>query len=143
MNRLCIIVILALASLVDASAQSSNAPRIKFDKTSCDFGTFSKTDGTKSCVFKFKNKGTAKLVITKVHAFCDCISYTYPQDFIAPGDSGQIAVTYTSDHVGAFNKNLQVYTNCSESMIRLYLRGMIVEPDEVKNGNKGDFYKKK
>lgn len=134
---------LALVSFFDASAQTSNAPRIKFDKTSCDFGTFSNIDGSKSCVFKFKNRGTAKLVITKVHAFCDCISFTYPQDFIAPGDSGQISVTYTSDHVGAFNKNLQVYTNCTEPMVRLYLQGTIVNADEMKNEEKDAPRKKK
>ncbi len=120
-------VLFALALNLSASAQDVKAPRIKFLTDEFDFGQFSASAGTKQCSFVFVNKGTGKLVITNVHAYCECIKTSYPKDFIAPGDSGKIVVSYTSNQLGEFMKDVQVYTNCEPSLYRLKLTGEIVE----------------
>ena len=74
--------------------QAKKYPQIKFEKTTIDFGTFSMDDPVQKCTFKFKNVGDAKLVITAVHASCGCTVAEYPKDFISPGGSGEITVTY-------------------------------------------------
>ncbi len=105
--------------------QAKKYPQIKFEKTTVDFGTFSMDDPIQKCTFKFKNIGDAKLVITAVHASCGCTVADYPKDFIAPGASGEITVTYDGSNKmpGRFKKNIQVFSNCKEDMARLFIQG--------------------
>ena len=74
--------------------QAKKYPQIKFEKTVIDFGTFSMDEPVQKCTFKFTNVGNAKLVINAVHASCGCTVAEYPKDFIAPGATGEITVTY-------------------------------------------------
>ena len=105
--------------------QAKKYPQIKFEKTTIDFGTFSMDDPVQKCTFKFKNVGDAKLVITAVHASCGCTVAEYPKDFISPGGSGEITVTYDGSNKmpGRFKKNIQVFSNCEEDMMRLFIQG--------------------
>ena len=105
--------------------QAKKLPQIKFEKTTIDFGTFSLENPVQKCTFKFKNVGDAKLVITAVHASCGCTVADYPKDFIAPGASGEITVTYdgSSKLPGPFKKNIQVFSNCKEEMTRIFIQG--------------------
>lgn len=119
--------LLTLAFCVNASAQEDRFPKIRFYGGEYDFGQFDTLAGPQTHVFTFKNTGTAKLVITKVNAFCECLSVTYPKDFIAPGDTASVVVTYNSNQTGTFYKDVQVYTNCQTPMTRLFVKGEIVE----------------
>lgn len=105
--------------------QAKKLPQIKFEKTTIDFGTFSLENPVQKCTFKFTNVGDAKLVITAVHASCGCTVADYPKDFIAPGASGEITVTYdgSSKLPGPFKKNIQVFSNCKEEMTRIFIQG--------------------
>lgn len=110
----------------NANSKSAKGPIISFLSTQRNFGELKK-DSKTEWVAKFKNSGDEKLVITGVNAFCSCMSAEAPKDFIAPGDSGQIVVTFHAETVGDFMKNLQVYTNCSTPMVRLYIQGKVVD----------------
>lgn len=105
--------------------QAKKKPQIKFEKTTIDIGTFSMDDPVQKCVFKFTNIGKAKLVINAVHASCGCTVAEYPKDFIAPGGSGEITVTYngTGKMPGRFKKNIQIFSNCDPDMARIFIQG--------------------
>ena len=81
------------------------------------------------CTFKFTNVGDAKLVINTVHASCGCTVADYPKDFIAPGASGEITVTYngTGKMPGPFKKSIQVFSNSKEDLTRLFIQGQMTD----------------
>lgn len=121
------LVLLACLFLAVVAAEAKKYPQIKFEKTLVDLGSFSMEDPVRTCTFAFKNVGEAKLVITTVHTTCGCTVADYPKDFIAPGGTGVIKVTYDGSNKmpGRFKKNIQVFSNCKEDMARLYIQGFM------------------
>ncbi|MCQ2093928.1 MAG: DUF1573 domain-containing protein [Bacteroidaceae bacterium] len=111
--------------LLTVNAYADKKPEIKFEKTTIDFGTFSQDDPIRTCVFKFTNVGKGKLVINYVHTACGCTVAEYPKDFINPGATGEIKVTYdgTGKMPGKFRKYVQVFSNCKEEMSRVFIQG--------------------
>jgi hypothetical protein len=136
MKKILMISLMLLCGITFVSAQKP--AEIKFEKTTIDFGTFSMDDAIQKCTFKFKNVGDAKLVITAVHASCGCTVADYPKDFIAPGASGEITVTYDGSNKmpGRFKKNIQVFSNCEEDMTRLFIQGDMTDVPVSKKTNK-------
>jgi hypothetical protein len=65
-----------------------------FEDRTHDFGNMERGD-VRSQVFKFTNEGDGPLKISVVSA-CDCTTTDYPTKAIAPGESGQIKVTFDS-----------------------------------------------
>lgn len=118
---LMVVAMLALTCI----AQAKKYPQIKFETTTIDLGTFSMDTPVQKCTFKFTNVGEAKLVINTVHASCGCTVADYPKDFIAPGASGEITVTYngTGKMPGRFKKNIQIFSNCKNDMARIFIQG--------------------
>ena len=118
------IILLALMTTVQVSAKKK-FPVIQFEQTVIDFGTFSQDTPIQKCTFKFKNVGDAKLVINYVHPSCGCTVADFPKDFISPGGTGEITVTYdaTNKMPGKFRKSIQIYTNCEEEYMRIYIQG--------------------
>jgi hypothetical protein len=122
------IMMMVLACMFVMSASAKKYPVIKFEKTTIDFGTFSQDNPVQTCVFKFKNVGKAKLAITYVHTSCGCTVADYPKDYISPGGSGEIKVTYdgTGKLPGKLKKTIQVFYNGkpnSEDLVRIYVTG--------------------
>lgn len=131
--------ILILASLMICVGMSAKKyPEIKFETTSIDLGTFSMDDAVRKCVFKFTNVGKAKLVINYVHPSCGCTVAEYTKDFIAPGASGEITVTYNGKGKmpAKFKKSIQVFTNCKDDMSRIYIYGEMTDVDVPKKIDK-------
>ena len=118
--------------------QAKKFPQIKFEKTVFDFGTFSMDNPVQKCTFRFTNVGDAKLVINTVHASCGCTVADYPKDFIAPGASGEITVTYDGNGKmpGPFKKSIQVFSNCKEDMARLFIKGEMTDVPPSKKTKK-------
>lgn len=119
-----------LASLMLCVGVSAKKyPQIKFEKTTHDFGTFCMDDAVQKCVFKFTNTGKAKLVINYVHPTCGCTVAEYTKDYIAPGGTGEITITYDGNGKmpGRFKKGIQVFTNCKDDMSRIYIMGEMTD----------------
>jgi hypothetical protein len=116
-------ILLAMMSICTISAKKF--PEIKFEKTAIDLGTFSMDNPVQKCIFKFTNVGKAKLVINQVHTSCGCTVADYPKDFISPGASGEITITYngTGKMPGRFKKGIQIYTNSKNEMSRVFIMG--------------------
>lgn len=107
------------------SAQAKKYPQIKFEKNVVDMGAFCMDEPVRKCVFRFTNVGDAKLVINKVRVTCGCTVVDYPKDFIAPGGSGEITVTYdgTGKMPGRFKKSITIEANTKDTLTRIFIQG--------------------
>lgn len=123
-----------MACMLALSASAKKYPVIKFSKTTIDLGLFSQDEPVQTCVFKFTNVGKEKLVINYVHTACGCTVAEYPKDYISPGASGEIKVTYdgTGKIPGKFKKYIQIFTNCKDDLTRVFIQGEMSElPKEL------------
>ncbi|MCF8238160.1 MAG: DUF1573 domain-containing protein [Saprospiraceae bacterium] len=59
--------------------------------------------------FSFLNKSTAPLVIETIRTSCGCTNPRWPSGAIAPGETGEIMVTFTPNHEGFHRKKLKVF----------------------------------
>lgn len=125
-TKICLFIALMGLALC---ANAKKYPQIKFEKTTIDVGSFSMDEPVQKVVFKFTNVGDTKLVITSVHTSCGCTVADYPKDFISPGGSGEITVTYdgSGKMPGKFKKNVQVFSNCKEEMTRIFITGEMTD----------------
>jgi hypothetical protein len=112
-------------------AANPNAPVITFDKVVHDYGTIlQNSDGT--CEFNFDNDGKEPLILSRPKSSCGCTVPTWPKQPILPGKADVIKVTYSTNRVGPFNKTVTVYSNASNSPIKLQIKGKVVKaPTEV------------
>lgn len=126
--KLKIFVILA-ALMLCVGASAKKRPEIKFEKTTINLGTFCMDEPVRKCVFRFTNTGNAKLVINYVHPSCGCTNVEWPKDFISPGGTGEIKVTYDGNGKmpGKFKRSIQVFTNCKDDMARIFIQGEMTD----------------
>lgn len=102
------LLLLMIATAVFCFAQ----PKIKFEKTTYDFGKIREEGGKVTGVFEFTNVGDSDLVLTNVRPGCGCTAANYTHDPVAPGQKGYIEATYNPyNRPGGFNKNIRVTTN--------------------------------
>lgn len=99
----------------------------EFESSVVDYGTIAhNADGVRA--FKFKNIGTAPIVITNVKGSCGCTVPTKPDHAIMPGESAEIGVKYATNRVGAFTKTVTVTSNANEPTVVLKIKGNVL-PD--------------
>ncbi|MBQ6964499.1 MAG: DUF1573 domain-containing protein [Bacteroidaceae bacterium] len=123
---------------VSLAMQAEKFPQIKFEQTTIDLGTFSLDEPVRKCTFKFTNVGKGKLVINAVRTSCGCTVADYPKDFISPGASGEITVTYDGSNKmpGRFKKSVQIFSNCKEDMTRIFIQGEMTDVPVSKKSKK-------
>jgi hypothetical protein len=98
-----------------SEAEKANAPKIKFDSKTFDFGTI-KQGETATHLYKFKNEGKSDLVIRKTKASCGCTVVNPDDKIIAPGSESQFNVKFNSrGKKGKQNKTITVITNDPEN----------------------------
>ena len=98
------------------------------DTTVYDFGEIKEEGGIVSCVFKINNAGEAPLVITRVITPCGCTTTEWTKEPIAPGESGEIKVSYnTAGRPGPFTKVLSIYSNGKNGSYALTIRGKVLQ----------------
>ena len=77
-------------------------------------------------MFKFKNTGDKPLMITNAKGSCGCTVPQWPREPIAPGQSGEIKVSYDTKRVGNFAKSVTLTTNVPENpTVVLRIRGIV------------------
>ncbi|KOY86309.1 hypothetical protein AD998_09280 [bacterium 336/3] len=115
------LVILLLFAFTFIHAQSI----IEFEKETHDFGTFDEGK-VATYDFVFKNRGKTPLILQSVEPSCGCTSPSYTKEPIAPGKSGKISVSYSSQgRPNAFHKSITVRTNSEEPVKVLYIKGFV------------------
>lgn len=125
MKRIMLVLTLLVAMVATASAQAE----IKFDKVIHNFGNFSEATPVQKTTFTFTNVGDKPLIINQAIASCGCTVPTYTKTPIAPGQKGQISVTYNGKGMfpGHFKKSVTVRSNGVVEMTRLYIEGVMTE----------------
>lgn len=111
----------------DQPVQATSQDSIIFDKLEHDYGTIEK-GGDGNAIFTFTNKGQKPLVLSNVHASCGCTVPQWPREPIAPGQQGEIKVKYNTNLVGTFSKTITVNSSAANSMVRLRIKGQVMEP---------------
>ncbi len=101
---------------------------MEFEAATLDFGTI--VDGeTVNRIFKFKNTGSEPLIISDAKGSCGCTVPQKPTAPIAPGDSGEITVSFNSKgKPGQRSQKVTITANTNPAQTFVYLNGM-VEPD--------------
>ena len=122
-------ILFAFVALMGFAMSAAAEPKVTFESTSHNFGTFSEANATQKCVFTFTNTGDQPLVINKAVASCGCTVPKYTKTPIKPGEKGTINVTYNGQgkFPGHFKKTITVRTNGTPEMVRLYIEGDMTE----------------
>ncbi len=133
MKKLLIIAILASLT-VGVYAQHAAAPEkivlnsslaaFAWDASTHDFGKI-KQGTPVTHEFKFRNTGSAPLIITNVQASCGCTTPSWTKEEVMPGGSGFIKATYNASALGAFNKTVTVTANIESGFVQLAIKGEV------------------
>ncbi len=104
--------------------------KVEFKQAEINYGTINKgSDGTR--IFEFTNTGDAPLIINRVKSSCGCTVPSKPTQPILPGKTDKIVVKYNTSHVGPFRKTITVYSNASNNVVILKIKGKVVDPNAV------------
>lgn len=121
---------ISLVTMLALSAASAAAQSvITFKKTDHDFGTFKESE-PQSFEFVFTNTGDKPLVVQQAIASCGCTVPSFSKEPIAPGKKGSLKVVYNGKgkFPGKFKKSISVQSNASNSIVRLYIEGEMLDP---------------
>lgn len=99
------------ASADPTATPTNGVPVFEFENDNHEFGVI--TDGEKvSYTFKFKNVGNAPLVISNASASCGCTVPEYTKTPVAPGEEGEVNVTFdSSGKSGMTTKSVTLIAN--------------------------------
>lgn len=109
----------------DGDIDTANAPRIEFEMPIYDFGTI-KQGELVDFTFKFKNTGKSPLVIKEAKATCGCTVPKPSKEPIAPGETGEIPVTFNSSGKSDdITKTITITTNAYPNRTQVKLVGFV------------------
>lgn len=111
---------------VDGKVDTSKLPIFTFVQDVFDFGQIKQGEKV-SYSFKFKNSGSAPLIISSASASCGCTVPSYPEEPIQPGEESKIDVVFDSNgKMGMQTKTITLVSNTIPNTKVLYLRGEII-----------------
>lgn len=87
-----------------------------------------------TATYSISNTGNEPLVIREVEPDCACSQARWTQTPIAPGEKGEVSVTFDAKALGHFHKSVAVHCNAEPRLLYLYLTGEVVT--EVKDYGK-------
>lgn len=120
--------IILVAAIALISFATNAQAKIQFKTDTIDYGQVEKgSDGLR--IFEFINTGTEPLIIQDVKSSCGCTVPEKPKDPIAPGASSVIKVKYDTKRVGKIRKTVTVYSNASEPIKALKIKGEVMPPN--------------
>lgn len=107
-------------------------PKIVFDKTEHDFGSFKESDGDQTFAFKFTNSGSVPLILNSVNASCGCTTPKWTREPVAPNATGEIVVSYNpKNRPGVFTKAITVGSNAENSNVVLTIKGQVEQREKT------------
>jgi Protein of unknown function (DUF1573) len=114
------------STAASAGSMVVNAPVMKFDNASHDFGKISQGDKV-SYKFNFTNSGKSPLIISNAVASCGCTTPNWPKAPIKPGDSAQILVVFNSTgKAGLQDKMITITANTTPPQNVVHLVGEVL-----------------
>jgi ribosomal protein L30E len=107
------------------TANAANAPVMKFEFESHDFGKLKQGDKV-TYEFKFTNTGKSPLIITNATATCGCTTPEWPKAPLQPGEGGKITVTFNSAaKSGLQDKLITITANTNPAQNQVHLIGEV------------------
>lgn len=95
------------------------------DRMVHDFGTIT-DDQPVSTKFTITNSGDKPLIITQAKGSCGCTVPTYPKTPIAPGETGEIDVTFNpKGKAGAQNKTVTLIANTTPANTVMNVKSVV------------------
>lgn len=125
------IMVFCLVAAYNVTLAQGNS-KITFEETKHDFGAFKEAAGVQTTIFKFKNTGTAPLILNNVRASCGCTTPKWTRDPIAPNGSGEITVSYDpKNRPGVFTKTVTVSSNAENATVVLTISGSVEQREKT------------
>jgi Protein of unknown function (DUF1573) len=90
---------------------TANAGKVEWSERIVDFGTFGFATAPVKRTVTVKNLHTEPLSLLEIKTSCHCAAVEFSSDPIAPGQSGQIIVTYTPDEPNEFYRVVTIRTS--------------------------------
>jgi hypothetical protein len=113
--------------VVAAQKKETAPPVLKMDTAVIDIGNIPYGwKGNKDITFT--NSGGSPLLIKKAISQCSCLKVLVPAKPVKPGGSGVITLQYDTHLAGAFYKSVVLFTNASNSVIKIYIKGRVDNP---------------
>ncbi|QXP74333.1 DUF1573 domain-containing protein [Tenacibaculum sp. HL-MS23] len=110
---------------------NAGAASISFDKQEYNFGTVTEGEVVKTS-FTVTNTGKGDLVITNAQASCGCTVPVWPKEAIAPGDTGEIQVSFnTNGKPNRQSKSITLTTNTTKGREVLKISGMVTPKNKA------------
>ncbi|HEX8327003.1 MAG TPA: DUF1573 domain-containing protein [Hymenobacter sp.] len=123
----------AQATQTPAKAGPVAGPAITFEESKFDFGSVAQ-GGVVDHTFKFKNTGTAPLVISNIGVSCGCTTPEWTKTPILPGKTGSITAHFNSaGKIGMQNKVLTIESNAAAGSTTVSLVGEVKDASASAN----------
>ncbi|MDO7848153.1 DUF1573 domain-containing protein [Hymenobacter sp. M29] len=123
----------AQAQATTTKAAVTAGPAITFEESKYDFGSVVQ-GGTVDHTFKFRNTGTAPLVISNIGVSCGCTTPEWTKEPVMPGKTGTIAAHFNSaGKMGMQNKVLTIESNATAGSTTVSLVGEVKEASATAN----------
>jgi hypothetical protein len=120
----------ALWAQQSSDADSASFAQISFETTVHNFGDVNQNEKVEQ-IFKFKNTGTAPLILQNVLTTCGCTVPEWPKEPVAPGAEGELKVIFDSTaKIGRQNKVITIRSNSKEGDFRLRISAMVLPPKD-------------
>lgn len=110
------------------------AQKIKFEKTTHEFGEIQKGDPAEY-TFSFTNVTSEPIKLSRVKASCGCTTPSWTREEIQPGAKGEIKVKYNTARVGKFTKTVTVNVDMEDRPTILYIKGNVNPGEANTNAN--------
>jgi len=132
--------VLLILFLLPVVAGAVESPKLVVEESDYSFGQI--LQGTRiEHVFRFRNDGSAPLLIEKVRSSCGCTAALASATEIPPGAAGELRTTFDSGRFrGPVVKTVYLYVNDPmQSVAQFYLRGavkpeLVLEPEQIDLG---------
>jgi hypothetical protein len=110
---------------------TSEVAKMEFDAIQHDFGNLKEGDIVKH-TYKFKNVGTAPLIISNVQVQCGCTTPSYTKTPVPPNSEGSIELQFdSSGKAGPQHKTATIFANVEGGQTQLVLTATVAAKPKI------------
>lgn len=100
---------------------------LKFKDTKKNFGFVKKGEIVK-IEFDFTNVGNEPLIISDVKVSCSCTSIDYPEQPVAPNQTGKVIITFDTKNVyDRQDRTVEIISNAKNSSQKIRFKGVVLK----------------
>ena len=116
--------------------ENENQANFNFETDEYNFGTIEQGESI-THEFKFVNKGSEPLIISKAEGSCGCTVPIFPKEPILKNQSAVIKVTFNSTgKYGIQDKTVTITSNAKQNPMIIHIKGTVQKQNEQPSGDK-------